>query len=115
MDDTSIRRTRRSAWVAAAVSVVVDVVVVIRSAGADVYYCPDGWSTLGGTFRHDLVVVAVVAALAIGWSIRSIYQRPPSGRGRADLATAVILVAAATCTLASWIILHHRPDRGCFD
>jgi len=115
MDETSIRRTRVSAWVAVAVSVAVDAVIVIISAGADVVRCADGWSSLGETFRHHVVVIALVALLAIGLSIRSIYQHPPSGRGRADIASAIIIVAAGIATLSMWIILNLRPENPCFD
>ena len=115
MDGTSIRSTRLAAWVAVAVSVAVDVIVVIVSSHADVLRCADGWSSLGETFRHHVVVIAVAALLAIGVSIRSIYQHPPSGRGRADIASGIIIVAAGIATLSMWIILHLRPELRCLD
>ena len=115
MDGTSIRSTRLTAWVAVAFSVAVDVVVVIVCAHADVVRCADGWSSLGGTFRHHVIVIAVAALLAIGVSIRSVYQHPPSGRGRVDIASIIIIVAAGIGALSMWIILHLRPELRCLD
>ena len=109
-----VAEARRTAWIAAGVSLVVDAAAIIVSSRTTVYRCFDGYTNLSSTFRNIVLAVGIAACVTTAWVIR-FDRRRPSSEGRPLVAYLAIAVSVLATLLASWLVLQGRPERPCLD
>ena len=104
---------RRTAWVAAGVSLVVDAVAIAVSARTEVYRCADGATNVSSTYRNIVIAVGFAACLTLACVIRFDGKRLTEAHPRLPY---IALAASVVLTLVTcWLILQHHPELACRD